>query len=305
MSPEWLSFFQYPLTAGFLLIFARIGGLLFTVPGIGSRTVGPRIRICLAVAIALLVYPTQFAVHPLEALAQLAEASSGETSGVIVPGPILGFHLFREATIGLILGLGLRILFGAVQVAGALISRAAGLTLAETLDPLTGESQPLISQFLFWIAIAVFFTIGGHRTAVQGLLSTYDYVPPCDIESIVRCEAPRPPASDAELAASPEALDNPFMTTSLFDAITRLSGAAIGLGLCLAAPVLTAVLTASILLAIVGRTIPQWNLMGVGLNLNALLVYGALALTIGTMMWAFQEKIPGAIDFLIQAITGS
>src|SRR5687768_15459793 len=85
----------------FTLVLSRLSGLMMTAPPYGSMEVPVRVRALLVLALSLLVTPSQI-YHP-------ATAGTLIDYGVLVGG---------ELAIGLVLGLGVQILFLAPQVAG-------------------------------------------------------------------------------------------------------------------------------------------------------------------------------------------
>ena len=96
---------------------------------------GPRL---IALALAVLIMPSQwFATLPY-------------------PGSLLVYVvvLGGELVIGLVLGLGITILLGGIQMAGDLMSRVGGLTLSDVFDPMTSTNVPLFSQLLSLLSTA-------------------------------------------------------------------------------------------------------------------------------------------------------
>ena len=85
--------------------------------------------------------------------------------------------LVRELLLGLVLGLGVSVIFGGLLLAGQLIGQMSGMSLAEVFDP-SVDSMPLFSQVLQVFATAIFVAVGGHRLLVQGLLDTFSRMPP-------------------------------------------------------------------------------------------------------------------------------
>jgi flagellar biosynthetic protein FliR len=61
------------------------------------------------------------------------------------------------------------------------------------------------------------------------------------------------------------------------------------LGIRAAAPILAAMLLSNLVLGLISRTLPQINVIAVGLGLNSLLALGVLCLSIGAVAWTFQE----------------
>ena len=120
-----------------------------------------RVRALLVLALSLLVTPSQ--------ISQQAEAATLIDYGVLVGG---------ELAIGLVLGLGVQILFLAPQVAGQLVSQMSGIALADVFNPSLDSEIPVFSQLLYLFSLAIFLIIGGHRLVMAGLLETFDRIPP-------------------------------------------------------------------------------------------------------------------------------
>ncbi len=146
----------------FTLVLTRVSGLTMTAPVFGAKDAPARVRALLALAIALLILPTQWHVP------------------VDDPGTTVNYLVFlaAELLIGLCLGLGMVILFAGLQIAGALIGRLGGLMLANVFDPTMDTEVPLFSRLLFLTAMAVFVCIGGHRMLMAALLDTFAALPP-------------------------------------------------------------------------------------------------------------------------------
>jgi flagellar biosynthesis protein FliR len=179
-----------------------------------------------------------------------------------------------EAAIGACLGLGVLVLLHAMTAAGELIAQAAGLGIAEMFDPLTEENSSLFSRLMFLVAIAVFLCIGGHRLVMAGLLDTFQTIPP----------------GGGQFPAS------------LADGATTLVGMSFSLGLRVAAPVVTSLLLATLILGLVGRTLPQLNIFAMGFGLNSLLAFAALGITFGAAVWALQDQIEPAMKTIFDAL---
>jgi len=146
----------------FTLVLTRVSGLTMTAPIYGTKEVPLQVRALLAVALALLLAPSQWHVD------------------VTYPGNTLNYLVFvgAELLIGTCLGLGIVVLLSGVQLAGQLIGRMGGMMLADVFDPTTETSVPMFSRFLFLVTLAVFVCIGGHRVVMAGLLDTFQTIPP-------------------------------------------------------------------------------------------------------------------------------
>ncbi len=146
----------------FTLVLARTGALVATAPIFGSLALPRQVRAFLAVAITLLIVP-------LHISASLPPVSNiGE----------LGRLLASEVVVGLLLGLGINILFSGVQVAGQIVSQMSGMSLADVFNPTFEEDVAVFSQLFYFLMLAVFVAIGGHRTVMGALLDTFATSPP-------------------------------------------------------------------------------------------------------------------------------
>lgn len=145
----------------FTLVLTRVSALLMTAPIYGTPEVPLQVRALFALALSLVVFPTQWG------------------TSLSVPGGFLEYALLlgSELAVGLALGLGVTILFSGIELAGHLIDQTSGLMLAEIFDPVQGANTSIISRFLYVITVLVFVSIGGHRIVMAGLLDTFQTIP--------------------------------------------------------------------------------------------------------------------------------
>jgi flagellar biosynthetic protein FliR len=181
---------------------------------------------------------------------------------------ILATLLARESILGLALGLAILILLSGMQLAGQLISQTSGMSLADVANPTFDTSVPLFSQILEMLAVAIFFLVGGHRHVIGALLRSFTWMPP----------------------GSGRIPDN------LVEALTSVTAHSFEVGIRAAAPVMVALLLATLIVALISRTLPQLNAVAVGLNFNSLIVLAMFALTLGSAAWVFQEELGEVID---------
>ena len=182
----------------------------------------------------------------------------------------LGSLLAREAILGLALGLAVMILLSGVQLAGQIMSQTSGLTLADVVDPTFETSVPLLSQILEMLAVAIFFLVGGHRQVLEALMRSFAWMPP----------------------------GQGRLPSGLVEALSSITAHSFEVGIRASAPVMVALLLATLSVALISRTLPQLNAVAVGLNFNSLIVLGVLAFCLGAVGWVFQGELDGAIDIV-------
>jgi flagellar biosynthetic protein FliR len=237
----------------FTLVLSRTSGMMLAAPIFSSKGIPRQVRALLAVMMALLVTPVYLgtSLPPIQNLAEY------------------GRLLANEVLLGLLLGLGVNILLSGTQVAGQLVSQLSGLTLADIASPGFDEDQSVFSQLFYFVTLAVFVAIGGHRMLTEALLDTFAWAPP----------------GHAALGGS------------FVDVLTSIMTQSFELGVRAAAPVATVLLLSTLLLGLITRTMPQINIIAVGFGLNSLLTLGLLCVTLGAVAWTFQDR---TVDVLLQ-----
>jgi len=269
---SWLQQLDFEKLLLFTLVLTRVSGLMMTAPIYGTKDVPIQVRALLAVALALLITPSQWEV-PIE-----------------YPHSTFNFLVFvgSELLIGVFLGLAIVILFTGVQLAGQMIGRTSGLLLAEVFDPTTGISVPTFSQMLFLVSTAVFVCIGGHRMVMAALLDTFQAIPP---GSFTPWEVP------AFHLASSGGIEG-----SIAETFVILLTQSFSLAIRAAVPTVTAVLLSILVIGLIGRTVPQLNIMMVGFGINSMLALAVMSLTLGAAAWTFQEQIEPVLETVLAAL---
>jgi flagellar biosynthetic protein FliR len=229
----------------FTLVLARTSTLVMTAPIFGTMSMPRQVRIVLAVAMSLLVAPV-FLNASIPAIESLPE---------------YGRLMINELLVGLLLGLGINILFAGIQVAGQIISQMSGMSLADVFNPGFDEQISVFSQLFYMLTVTAFVGIGGHRIVTNALLETFAVLPP-----------------------GHAALGDNFVQV-----LTGIMTQAFVLGIRAAAPLLTALLLSNLMLGLISRTLPQINVMAVGFGVNSLLTLGLMFLSIGAAVWIFQD----------------
>lgn len=179
-----------------------------------------------------------------------------------------------ELLIGLVLGLGILILMTGVQVAGQVISQMSGMSLADVFAPGVDTSMPLFSNLLWMVAMATFVVIGGHRAMIDALLQTYTSLPVGQVCSV----------------------------GSLAHTSVMLMTESFALGIRVAAPCLIALLLATLVLGLIGRTMPQLNILVLGFGINAMVTFVVLAASIGGAAYLFQDYFDPVLRELLTAL---
>lgn len=157
------------------LLFARIGGVIMLLPGFGEPAVSPRVRLCLALMMAIALAPVLNDRVP-----EPAPSAWG-----------MSFQMASETMIGVLLGAAARFLVTSLATAGQIVGLEIGLAFAQTTDPTMNQGGQITSVFLGMLGVALIFATGLHHMFLQGIVGSYD---------LIALGAPPPVGDAAQLA---------------------------------------------------------------------------------------------------------
>ncbi len=180
-----------------------------------------------------------------------------------------------ELANGLLLGIGLQTLLLGVHVAGQMISTMAGLSLAGVYDA-SGGSQSPVTKLIDMTALALFLAVGGHRMVVSGILSTFTTWPPGKVN----------------------------IADGAGPLLAGLLDQSLALGIQAALPILATLFVANVVMGILGRLMPQMNVLVMSSGLNPLLMIASLMVGLGAMAWMLQGNVEGYVDRALRLISG-
>lgn len=147
----------------YLLAFARIGAIVMLLPGIGETAVAARIRLVLALFLALILHPFAAPLYP---------------TGLARDTARLAVLLAGEIAVGLFIGMASRLVLAAAQVAGTTIANQLGLGFAMTVDPTQGQQGVIFGNFLSLMAVTLIFVTDLHVPAISAVSSSFSLFPP-------------------------------------------------------------------------------------------------------------------------------
>jgi flagellar biosynthetic protein FliR len=242
----------------FLLILARAGGLVVTAPVIGDAQVPRMVKVGLVIVLSLVLVQVP-GIRRLEA-----------PTGMY----IFALSVLTQLIVGISLGLAARMMFYAVQTAGGIVSLQIGLSVASVLNPMTRESDPLMTQLYTVIVGMVFLAMNGDLWLVASLTRSFDMAP-----------------------LTPSAL-SPHLVQSMigdFMVVTQL-------GLQIAMPIAASLFATDLVLGVISRALPQLNVFVLSLPLNILLGFMALIASLAGSMLIIShltEQVPNIMLDLV------
>lgn len=209
---------------GFVMVLTRISAFFMVIPVFGWASIPERVKISLVLLLA--VFFSMITPVPIAA----RQASVLEAVLLII----------NEGTYGLALGIVAAVLFAAAKLGAHIVEQEMGLTIAEILDPLTGEGTQPLASLLEMMFIILFLNANGHHLFLLTLSKSYETFPAGSIPTI----------------------------PVLAGAIVTAGSTMLMAGLRLAAPMLAAFLLLMMVLAVLARIVPEMDILFISLPLS-------------------------------------
>lgn len=191
---------------------------------------------------------------PLRILFSLVLAMTVFPAAKIDPSVLQGFSenlipfAGREVLIGLILGFLSRLFFFAISMVGDLISITLGLSAAQLYNPMMGSQSGVVEQFHVILGSLLFLLLNGHHILISALAQSFDMV----------------------------AIGSASLKAGGLAEYALFGGEMIALTIKMSAPVVVAVLLANVAMGVLGRAIPQMNVLVTSFPVTILLGLGTM-----------------------------
>ncbi len=221
------------------LVFCRVGAALMVLPAFGEPYVVSRVRLGMALAIALLVG------LPMSGRLVLPTDAAAMTLLVIA-----------EVLTGLLIGAIIRLVMFAIHFGGSLVAMQSGLATAAFFDPQEATQGTVTGNFLAILTLVVIVVSDAHLLVLRALTSSFSVL---------------------EATAT-------LKLDSLVEVLVRLGGEAIATGLRMAAPVVFFGLLLYLLLGVLNRLMPSFQVLFVAMPLQIVLAFGLFMLSLGTVV---------------------
>jgi len=220
---------------GFVWPWIRFSAMLLAAPLFSNMQIPIQVRILLGVALAVAVMP---AVGPVPAVDLLS------VEALLVA--------LQEVLAGVLIGLMLSMSFQAAAVAGEAVGLTMGLGFATMVDPQSGMTQPVISQFLIILATLLFLSLGGHLMLIDLLAQSFRSLP----------------------------VGNGGLVRQDFLAVVAFGSQMFAGGVLLALPAVAVLLVVQLAMGVMTRAAPQMNIFSVGFPVTMLVGFLAMLLLI-------------------------
>lgn len=150
---------------------------------------------------------------------------------------------FREALVGVILGSIARLYFLSINIAGEMMSQSLGLSSAQIFNPMLGTQSNVLEQFQVTLAMLLFLSFNGHHILLTAMNQSFHVIPLSF--DMIRFEGVKSAAV--------------------------MGSQILVLGLKLSAPVVVALFLSQVAMGVVGRVVPQINVLVTSLHLSIII----------------------------------
>ena len=224
----WIASFIYPLT--------RILALAATAPFLSNAGMPRRVRLMLGIALTVGIAPI---LPPMPA---------------VTPASGLGLWILaQQVLIGVGMGVSMRLIFTAIDMASAIIAFQMGLGFATFYDPQSTAQTSVISNFMTLLASLLFISLNGHLIYFAVLAQSFNAIP-----------------------ISASSLD-----PSSWKLLASMGGKIFSTGLLLSLPVIVVLLITNLALGTLNRAAPQLNLFAIGFPITLTLGFVGIILMLG------------------------
>lgn len=180
----------------------------------------------------------------------------------------------KETLLGAALGYITQLFFSGIEMAGSFVDFQVGFSMSMSFDPMMGVQTSFYGSVYYWIAMAIFFFTNMHHQIIRALVQSFAYIP----------------LGDMELA---------YLG---IEGIVQLFGHVFELASNLAFPLITVALLSEVILALLSRTIPQINVLILGMPLKILLsvlfIYSFLPILFDNIAEVFPEMLKYFKEFI-------
>jgi len=192
--------------------------------------------------------------------------------------PLFIILTVKEAIFGLAIGYISQLVFTAVEIAGRFIDFQVGFSMGTVYDPNTGSNISNYGKLYYWLTVCVFFLLNLHHRLIETMIQSFNYIPITTVD-----------LKNLSIAG-----------------MIKLFGQVFEIGFNLAAPLIIVILLTDIILGIISRTIPQINVLLLGMPLKILVSMVIILAVFSSLLKSIANTlgmIPGYLNEFFQLFT--
>ncbi len=248
----WATIFNETNIVGFILLFFRFTALFIAVPIFSHKNIPMRIKAAMAFFFTVVFYSS---MPPLE---------------IAINIPTIVVAILSEFMLGLVVGIVLLLAYNVITFAGGIISFMMGFSMASAIDPQTGVSMPIISQFLSLMGLMILLSLNLHHWVLLFVDSSLKSVP----------------------------LGGFIMSKDIFHYMIKAVSNMFLVGFMIAFPIIALSLLADVIFGMLMKTMPQFNLLVIGFPIKIMVAFVVLIATFASTMLILKIQMIEAFNVL-------
>jgi len=249
---SWAQVFTQDYVVGFILLFFRFAAMFMSTPIFSHQNIPITLKAAMAFTFTIVFYSS---MPPLDIPLNIMS--------VIVA-------ILSEILFGLAIGLILQIAYNVITFAGGQISFMMGFSMASAIDPQTGISMPIISQFLSLLALMVLLSIDMHHWLLLFINESLSQIP----------------------------LGGFLMQENLFNYTIEASSKMFLVGFMIAFPIIALTFLQDVIFGMLMKTMPQFNLLVIGFPIKIAFAFIVLIAILTSTMLVFKNHVLEAFNYL-------
>jgi len=226
------------LVGSFLWPLFRVSAVVMTAPIFGAKTVPTRIKLLVSLVLTSVVIPLLPAMPAVDVFS---------LQGLYVS--------VNQILIGIAIGFTTQLVFGAIIMAGQIVSMQMGLGFSVMVDPQNGSQAPVLSQFYIIFVVLVYLSLNGHLVLVQIMVDSFETLP-IGVTGL--------------------------SSASIWDIVNWGEYIFSG-GIAIAIPAIASLLVVNLSFGIMTRAAPQLNIFAIGFPITMILGFTLILLTIANI----------------------
>ena len=237
---------------GFLLLFFRFGALFLATPIFSHTNIPITIKTSMAFFFTIVFYSS---MPPLTIEINIAT---------------VGLAILSELFFGLAIGIVLLLAYNVITFAGGQISFMMGFSMASAIDPQSGVSMPIISQFLSLMGLMVLLEMNLHHWILIFISHSLSSIP----------------------------LGGFLMQENLFKYIIHAASNMFVVGFMISFPITALSWLADVIFGMLMKTMPQFNLLVIGFPIKIMVSFAVLIATFTSTMLILKAQMQDAFNAL-------
>ncbi len=249
---DWASLFSDTNIVAFMLLFFRFASLFIAVPIFSHQNITPSVKTAMAFVFTVVFYPSMPALQ------------------IAITFPSIVLAVLSEFMFGLAIGIVLLLAYNVITFAGGLISFMMGFSMASAIDPQSGISMPIISQFLSLMGLMMLLSMNLHHWMLLFINDSLVKIP----------------------------LGGFIMSENLFHYIMHATANMLVVGFLIAFPIIALSMLADIIFGMLMKTMPQFNLLVIGFPIKIMVSFVVLIAVFTAMMLILKMQMQESFNFL-------